>query len=56
MVESFAFQMFLCFTKISINGNLKYQNDKYFIQDIEEINKNLLLTINANCIYELQNQ
>ena len=56
MVENFALQMFLCFMKISIKGNLKHQNDKYFIQDLENINKNLLCTITVNCIYERQNQ
>ena len=39
--------------KMFINENLKYQNGKYFIQDTENKNKNLLWTIDANCIYKL---
>ena len=45
--------MFLGFMNVFINQNLKYHNDKYFIQDIENKNKNLLRTIIANCIYAL---
>ena len=39
--------------KMSMNKNLKYQNEKYFIEDIENKNKNLLWTIIANYIYKL---